>query len=150
MDRRLDFFFDFSCPYAYLGSTQVEALAERTGAELVPKPILLGGIFRARGVAQNLAAPLNPAKARHNIADLERWARHFSVPLRFPEGHPRRTVTALRSVLAVGPPSMALIHRFYRAYWQEQADLSDRAVVARVRLARAGAWRMSGRYQPVR
>lgn len=132
MSRPLDFYFDFSCPYAYLGSTQVEALAERTGARLVPKPVLLGGIFRARGVAQNLAGTLSPAKAKHNMEDLQRWANHFGVPLRFPEGHPNKTVTALRCLLVVGEPMMPLVHRFYAAYWQDQADLSDEAVVARV------------------
>ena len=28
----LQFWFDFSCPYAYVASTEVEALAQRTGA----------------------------------------------------------------------------------------------------------------------
>ena len=32
------------------------AAPERAGAVLVPRPILLGGVFRARGTAQNLAA----------------------------------------------------------------------------------------------
>jgi 2-hydroxychromene-2-carboxylate isomerase len=33
MSKTLKFLFDFTCPYAYLASTRVEALAERTGAE---------------------------------------------------------------------------------------------------------------------
>jgi len=41
----LDFWFDYTCPYAYLASTQVEALAGRTGARLVYRPMLLGGVF---------------------------------------------------------------------------------------------------------
>lgn len=132
MTSRLDFYFDFSCPYAYLASTQVEELASRTGAELVPLPVLLGGVFRARGVAQNLAGTLSPAKAKHNVEDLTRWADHFGVPLHFPVGHPNRTVTALRCLLAVGEPFMPLVRRFYAAYWAEGADLSDEVVVAQV------------------
>ena len=137
MSRRFDFFYDFSCPYAYLASTQVEALAERTQSELIAKPVLLGGVFRARQVAQNLAGTLSPAKAKHNVEDLHRWAELFDVPLRFPEGHPNRTVTALRCLLAVGEPFLPLSHRFFAAYWRDGADLSDEAVVRRV-LTEAG------------
>ena len=48
-DEHFDFWFDFSCPYAYLASTQVDALAERTGKTVRYKPMLLGGVFRAAG-----------------------------------------------------------------------------------------------------
>ena len=48
--RRLEFWFDFSCPYAYVASTRIEALAGRVGAELDARPMLLGGVFKARGV----------------------------------------------------------------------------------------------------
>ncbi len=54
MAARLEFWFDFSCPFAYVASTQVEQLAQRTGAELDLRPMLLGGVFKARGTPQNL------------------------------------------------------------------------------------------------
>ncbi len=128
----LDFWFDFSCPYAYLASTQVEALAARTGATLQPRPMLLGGVFRAVGTAQNLSVTLGPAKARHNLLDMRRHAALWQVPFEMPAGHPYRTVTALRALLAAGEPFMPLAHRFYQAYWVHGADLGDEAVVARV------------------
>ncbi|HWE27577.1 MAG TPA: DsbA family protein, partial [Polyangia bacterium] len=46
---RFTFYYDIVCPYAYLASTQVEALAARAGAEIIWEPILLGGVFRAIG-----------------------------------------------------------------------------------------------------
>lgn len=133
----LEFWFDFSCPYAYVASTQVEALAERVGARLDVRPMLLGGVFQARGVPQNLSSTLGAAKARHNLADMQRQARRAGVPLTMPAGHPLRTVDALRCVLAAGEPFMALAHRFYRAYWAEGRDIGKREVVAAV-LGEAG------------
>ncbi|MFZ6180601.1 2-hydroxychromene-2-carboxylate isomerase [Nannocystis pusilla] len=130
MAPRLEFWFDFSCPFAYVASTQVEQLAQRTGAELDLRPMLLGGVFKARGTPQNLAATLNPAKARHNLDDIRRAAQRAGVPLRMPPNHPMRTVEALRCVLAAGL-SLPLIHRIYRAYWDENADIADREVLAR-------------------
>ena len=45
--KSLDFWFDYTCPYAYLGSTQARGVAKRMGVELTYKPLLLGGVFRA-------------------------------------------------------------------------------------------------------
>src|SRR5687767_7400842 len=95
----LDFWFDYSCPYAYLGSTQVEALAARTGASLSWRPMLLGGVFRAAGTPQNLSETLSPSKAHHNGLDMLRWAALFGVKLVMPAGHPFRTVEALRATI---------------------------------------------------
>lgn len=137
MPAPLPFYFDYSCPYAYLASTRIEALAERTGASLEPRPILLGGIFRARETPQNLAAVMPPAKARHNLQDMQRWAALFGVELAMPAHHPLRTVTALRATLAAGEPVLPLAHRFFEAYWVRGLDISTDAGVSTV-LGEAG------------
>lgn len=132
MTRVLEFWFDFSCPFAYLASTRVEALAARVRAEVVGRPLLLGGVFKTVGAPQKLFQSLGPAKAKHNQNDMRRHASVYGVPLRTPEGHPIRTVEALRSLLAVGEPFMPLAHRFFRAYWVDGIDLGTEDGVARV------------------
>lgn len=132
MGPQLRFYFDFSCPYAYVAATRIEGLVARTGAELVPCPILLGGIFRARATPQNLAATLPPAKARHNLADMQRQAALAGVALKMPAGHPLRTVEALRALLVVGRPFMPLARALFDAYWLRGIDISTRAGLAQV------------------
>jgi 2-hydroxychromene-2-carboxylate isomerase len=124
----LDFWFDYSCPYAYLASTQVEGLAARTGATLTYEPMLLGGVFAANGTPQRLFATLSPAKAAHNARDLERWADLFGVTLVMPPGHPLRTVEALRATVATGIDPR-VVHGFYRAYWVEGRGPSEEATM---------------------
>jgi|GEM_PF-23491 len=136
MPRRLDFWFDYTCPYAYLASTQVESLARRTGDELRWRPMLLGGVFRANATPQRLFATLSPQKAKHNADDLERWSREFDAPLRMPPGHPMRSVEALRATLATGCDP-AVIHGFFRAYWVDNREISDPATMRDV-LSAAG------------
>ncbi|RYE93389.1 MAG: 2-hydroxychromene-2-carboxylate isomerase [Myxococcales bacterium] len=132
----VDYWFDYSCPYAYLGSTQIEALAARTGATLRWRPMLLGGVFRANGTPQNLSNVLSPPKARHNLLDMQRWADLFGVPLTMPAGHPFRTVEALRVTLLAGL-DRRVIHGFYRAYWVDGRPPSSPGVLRDV-LAAAG------------
>jgi len=134
---KIEFWFDFSCPFAYLGSVGIEAFATRLGADLELKPMLLGGVFRARKVPQNLAASVSEAKARHNLNDMTRYARAWDVPFEMPNGHPLRTVNALRAVLAAGAPFEKLMHDFYRAYWVEGLDISDGEQIRNV-LQRSG------------
>ncbi len=127
----LDFYFDYSCPYAYLASGVAERAARLHGEPLRYAPMLLGGVFRARGVAQNLMGELSAAKAAHNTADMQRWAQLLGMPLSIPAGHPFRTVEALRATLAVDLDP-AVIHGFYRAYWVDNAPVSEPATLARV------------------
>lgn len=130
--KRLEWWFDFSCPYAYLSSVEVEALAKRTGAELVVEPMLLGGVFRAREVPQKLFATLGEQKARHNANDLARYARLFGAEYSMPSAHPFRTVEALRALLVVGAPYLPLVHAFYRAYWIDGLDIGARPVLEKI------------------
>jgi len=128
MAARLDFWFDYSCPYAYIASTQVKSLAARMQAELVFQPMLLGGVFKANGTPQNLSEVLIPPKIAHNEQDFVRWAALFDVPLAKPAGHPMRTVEALRATIATGCDPR-VIEGFFRAYWAEGRNPSDPATV---------------------
>jgi 2-hydroxychromene-2-carboxylate isomerase len=128
--RRIDFWFDLSSPYAYLGSTQVEALAAAAGAQLTWRPFLLGALFRDLGTADvpMLAAP--EAKRRHLSRDMLRWARWWGAPFRFPSRFPLRTVTALRLLLLAGDRCAPLAHRLFKAAWVEDRDLADEVTLA--------------------
>jgi 2-hydroxychromene-2-carboxylate isomerase len=132
----LHFWFDYSCPYAYLASTQVAALARRTRAELVYEPMLLGGVFRNVGTSQRLFAELSPPKAKHNVLDMQRWAELFGVPLTMPSAHPMRTVEALRATL-LADIDPRVVDGFYRAYWIEGRAPSEVGTMRDV-LAAAG------------
>ncbi len=130
---RLEFYFDFSCPYAYLGATQIERLAERAGADLVWRPMLLGGVFRDIGHATSPMRQMSPAKTRHNAKDMLRWADVFDVPLQIPVGHPMRTVRALRALLSLPQSAWPrVIHAVYRAYWQDGRNVADESVLREV------------------
>ena len=77
MAKTLEFCFDYGSPTTYLAHAQLAGLAARTGAEIVRRPILLGGIFKATGNQ----TPINvEAKAKYMFDDMPRIARHIGAP----------------------------------------------------------------------
>ena len=77
--RRVEFFFDVGSPASYLAWTQLPALCTAAGAELVLRPMLLGGVFQATG---NASPATVPAKGRYTFIDMSRFARRYGVALR--------------------------------------------------------------------
>ncbi len=132
MTRTVDFYFDYSCPYAYIASTRIEGVAARSGARLNLRPVLLGGILKELNGATNPIDEMSPPKARHNVLDMHRWAAVRHVPFSYHPRHPLRTLRALRATLAAGEPFGPLMHAFFKAYWVDNRDLDDREVVAEI------------------
>jgi 2-hydroxychromene-2-carboxylate isomerase len=130
MANKILFYFDVVCPYAYLASTRIERLARDAGAELTWKPMLLGGVFQAIGGQ----AAIIPQKVAASRLDPVRWADYYGVPFSYHPSHPRRSVDAMRLCCAAaiaGDPA-PVAHDLYRAYWVENRDIADKAVLSEV------------------
>ena len=131
MGHSLAIYWDFSSPFAYLGSTQAEALAARHGVTLEWRPMLLGGLFKAVGQVDVPLFTWSDAKKKHTFEDLHRWAAHWSVPFKFPSRFPMNSLKAMRAYLALPEERRpAFRERVFRAYWAEDRDISDDAVLA--------------------
>ena len=131
MVRTLEFYWDFGSPFAYIGSTQAEALAERTGATLISRPMLLGAVFKALGVPDAPILTWSESKRRHSLQHIQRWAEYYAVPFQLPSRFPIMTMKALRAYFAV-PEAQRLAYReaVFRAYWSEDRDIADDKVLA--------------------
>jgi 2-hydroxychromene-2-carboxylate isomerase len=125
----LDVYFDVSSPFAYLGLTQLPALAVLTGASPRLVPILLGALFREIGQADVPMFAMPPPKARYIGLEMTRWARWWGVPFNQPTKFPQRTVTAQRlCVMATerAPESaVRLAIALGGAMWSQNRSLED-------------------------
>jgi 2-hydroxychromene-2-carboxylate isomerase len=132
MSEPIIFYFDFSSPYSYLASEQIDALAARHQRTVDYRPILLGPVFKASG-----SQPLTdgyPPKAQYSVHDFLRSARFAGVPYRQPPRFPIGAVTASRAVLWLQQyqPQKAtdFIHAVFRAFFAEARDITDNEVLA--------------------
>ncbi len=129
--RRVIFYFDLASPFAYLASTQIERVAAARRAAVDWRPILVGGLFKKVGTPNVPLLAMSEPRRRYQMRDLLHWADHFRVPFQWPTRFPMNTVAALRLILAADEPArVPLTHALFRAYWAEDRDLADRAVLA--------------------
>jgi 2-hydroxychromene-2-carboxylate isomerase len=116
--RRVEFYYDLVSPYSYLAHGRVGRICEEHGAELVLRPMLLGGVHKAVGIR----APIEiPAKGRYQVRDIKRWVEHYGLPMRFPEPFPFRTLKTMRAATwcAAEGKSEAFAGEAFALYWEE-------------------------------
>jgi 2-hydroxychromene-2-carboxylate isomerase len=104
MAQPIEFYFDFSSPYGYLASTQIDQLAERFGRTVTWKPFLLGAVFKLSGAKPLVELPL---KGEYFLRDFHRSAGFYGVPFRLPPGFPFAPIAASRAFywLSITPAS---------------------------------------------
>ena len=122
----IDFYFDFSSPYGYLGAEKIDDIAARHGRVVVWHPILLGVVFRATGGAPLTEIPIKGDYSKHDFA---RSARFLGVPFKFPSRFPLATHNAARAFLWLTDRDNTLAKNFaravYRAYFAEDTDIAN-------------------------
>ncbi|PKH38163.1 disulfide bond formation protein DsbA [Pseudomonas sp. 43NM1] len=133
MSKTVEFFFDLGSPATYLAYTQLPKICAQTDSQLVYKPMLLGGVFKATG---NTSPAMIPAKGRYMFKDLDRYAQRYDVPLKFNPHFPINTLMLMRAVtgMQVRHPErfQAFIDCLFSALWVEGRNLDDPATVAAV------------------
>src|SRR5690606_22003876 len=130
MSKTLEFFFDVGSPASYMAWTQLPELCASAGAELVYRPMLLGGVFQATG---NASPGTVPAKGRYMNADLQRYARRYGVTLNFNPFFPINTLTLMRAATGLQLREPARFEHYletiFQAMWIDEKNLGEPAVL---------------------
>ncbi len=134
--KKVEFLFDYGSPTCYLAYTQLPALAAKHGAEIVWKPILLGGVHKATG---NRSPVEVPAKGVWMLQDLQRFAKRYGVPYKTNPHFPINTLLLMRGAVAMQREGRLLPYSdaIFKAMWVDGLNMGDPQVIGRV-LAQAG------------
>lgn len=130
----IEFFFDISSPWTYLAFHNIQPLAAETGTAIRWRPILVGGIFNSvnPSVYAGRQNPV-PAKAAYQLKDMQDWARHAGLALRFPPSvFPVNSVKAMRACILLEPAAklVPFATAAFEAYWGGDRDISQDDVLA--------------------
>ncbi len=133
MTKQVEFLFDFGSPTAYLAYTQLPKIAAERKAEIVWRPILLGGVHKATGNASPITVP---AKGRWMFGDISRWAKRYGVAFKMNPHFPINTIALMRGAVGV---QMKMPDEFlhyvdvvFKAVWENARNMGDPAEVANV------------------
>lgn len=137
----IEVFFDCSSPWTYLAFHNIQPLAAEFGAPIRWRPFMVGGVFNTinPSVYEGRRAPV-PAKARYSGKDLQDWARLAGLKINMPPSiFPVNSVKVMRGCLVLEPEGklVPFARAAFEAYWGEDRDISQDAVVADI-CARAG------------
>jgi 2-hydroxychromene-2-carboxylate isomerase len=127
----IDFYFDFSSPYGYLASTQLDQVVERHGCSVGWHPFLVGTAMKLTGRQPLAQVPMIGDYMSHDVA---RYARLLGVPWRRPDRFPVGAVAASRAYYWIrehhGDRAVAFAKSVYRAYFADNVDITDAKEVA--------------------
>lgn len=122
----IEFWFDFTSPYAFFGALEIEALAAKHKRRVLWRPFLLGPAFKATGGQPLLDIPLRGDYARRDWA---RLARHAGIPFTLPASFPTGSVAAARAFYWLERERPDLLGRYvlaiFRAYFSEGREIHN-------------------------
>ncbi|MBL8377667.1 MAG: 2-hydroxychromene-2-carboxylate isomerase [Burkholderiales bacterium] len=130
----IEFFFDISSPWTYLGFHNIQPLARELGAPVRWRPFMVGGVFNTvnPSVYASRETPV-PLKAAYLAKDLQDWARHAGLVIRFPPRvFPVNSVKVMRACLVLEPRGklVEFATAAFEAYWRDDRDISQDDVIA--------------------
>ena len=132
---QLEFFFDCSSPWTYLAFTRIHEVVARTGATVIWKPILVGGVFNEvyKDVYERRANP-EPRKQNYYRKDLADWARFARIKIGAPPVFPVNSVKAMRGALIALDDGKLVPYAtaVFQAYWGDLLDISQDHILAQV------------------
>lgn len=132
MTKTVEFYFDVGSPTAYLAHKRLQQLQAQYGCEILYRPILLGGLFKATGNSSPVSVP---AKGHYMMAlDLPRYAALYDVPLNNNSHFPINTLNLMRgAVAAINSDYFAdYIDTVFNAIWVDGKNMADIDVVTEV------------------
>lgn len=132
--KTLELIFDFGSPNAYLSMKALPELLDRTGADLIITPCLLGGIFKATGNRAPMIQYADaPAKLAYENLEMRRFiAKHGLTRFRINPHFPVNTLTIMRGAVVADAEGTLddYVDAVNRAMWEEGLKMDDPDVIA--------------------
>ncbi len=131
MTKTVEFYYDYGSPASYLAWTQLPKICTDHNAELIRRPILLGGVFKATG---NQSPVMVEKKGTWMFGDLARHAEHYGVPFVMNPFFIINTLPLMRGAMWAREAGRLAEYDqvMFEAIWVNEKDMNDVAVIGEV------------------
>ena len=131
MTKSIEFYFDFSSPYSYIGYQEIKKIEKKSSFKTKYMPIFLGGLHKAAGVTP--AAFIN-LKSNYMIEDTNLICEKKNIKFIFNSYFPIKTVNFMRGVLIAEEDSFKKIYieKIFKAIWKDGLNMNDPIVVEKI------------------
>ena len=131
MTKFIDFYFDFSSPYAYIGYKEIKKLEKKNSFKIKFMPIFLGVLHNAAGI--NPAAFIK-LKSKYIIEDTKLVSKKKNISFHFNSYFPIKTVNFMRGVLIAEKDNSEknFIEKIFNAIWMDGLNMNDPIVINKV------------------
>src|SRR5262245_59160299 len=96
MPKSFEIFYDYGSTFSYLAWMAMPAFAKRTGATMVPRPMLIGGLFKAVG---NHSPVDVPNKGAYMKLEMRRNSDRTGIPFRMNSKFPVNSLHLMRGAI---------------------------------------------------
>ncbi|WP_027288489.1 2-hydroxychromene-2-carboxylate isomerase [Rhodovibrio salinarum] len=128
MAKTIDYYFFTISPFAYLGSAELERVAQDTGARINVRPIQVKTVFQETGGVPPAQRP--QPRQDYRFVELDRWSQARGLPLTKQPAHfPVPDLLSCAAIYAAeeqGGDPLRLAHAILKACWAEERDVFDR------------------------
>ena len=131
MTKSIEFYFDFSSPYAYLGFKEIKKYEKKYPFQVKYMPIFLGGLHNSAGITP---AAFNKIKSKYMIQDTKLVANKKNIKFSFNSYFPIKTVNFMRGAIIAKDDNYEKIYveKIFDSIWRDGLNMNDNIIINKV------------------
>ena len=131
MTKSIEFYFDFSSPYAYLGFKEIKKYEKKYPFQIKYMPIFLGGLHNSAGITP---AAFNKIKSKYMVQDTKLVANKKNIKFSFNSYFPIKTVNFMRGAIIAKENDYEKIYveKIFDSIWRDGLNMNDNIIINKV------------------
>ena len=131
MTKSIEFYFDFSSPYAYLGFKEIIKYEKKHRFQIKYMPIFLGGLHNSADIKP---AAFNKIKSKYMIQDTKLVANKKNIKFSFNSYFPIKTVNFMRGAIIAKDNNYEKIYieKIFDSIWRDGLNMNDNIIINKV------------------
>ena len=131
MTKSIEFYFDFSSPYAYLGFKEIKKYEKKYPFQIKYMPIFLGGLHNSADITP---AAFNKIKSKYMIQDTKLVANKKNIKFSFNSYFPIKTVNFMRGAIIAKDDNYEKIYveKIFYSIWRDGLNMNDNIIINKV------------------